>query len=225
MVRSTHFFDDHPAILSRCLEVNREINDVLGKKLIAENAVTFDVIVPFLIEDIGSEEARLSSKELRLHREVVDYYNMGVPDVRQLSEALTVLRSIPPITYSQYQSINSLSRRLINYDLISSYIISTERVYYRFQILDRLSMPLERKSLLIQNVREFSAFLLFDDDVYDLESDIANEKSTILTQFLRAGNHLSQGIAEMTELLKDGSNLFAQFTNCFKEIYQECLKT
>jgi hypothetical protein len=221
MVRSTHFFDDHPAIFNQCLEVNQEINEALRKKVIAQKEVSFDLILPFLFEDIDLEKAKLLSKELRLHREIVDCYNVGVVDVSKLSEVVRRFSLLEPVTYSQYQDINDRTRKLINRDLTSSYILSTERVYYRFEILDNLSLTKERKSSIIQEVRDFSAFLLFDDDVYDLESDIANEKSTILTQFLTARNCLRQGITEMTRLLIDGSNLFAQFTNRFKEIYQD----
>jgi hypothetical protein len=90
---------------------------------------------------------------------------------------------------------------------------------YRFRVLDKLSLPGDSKSSMTQKVREFSAFLLFDDDVYDLECDIANEKETILTQFLTMAHSLEQGIAEMTQLLRNGSELFEQFTNRFKAIY------
>lgn len=221
MVRSTHFFDDHPAIFNHCLEVNREINDSLSKTLIAQNEVSFDLILPFLFEDIDLEKAKLLSKELRLHREIVDCYNVGVVDVSKLSEAVRRFSSLEPVTYYQYQGINGRTRKLIDHDLTSSYIVSTERVYYRFEILDKLSLPGKKKRSIAQDVRDFSAFLLFDDDVYDLESDIANEKSTILTQFLTAGNGLRQGVAEMTRLLIGGSSLFAQFANRFKDIYQD----
>jgi len=218
-VRSTHFFDDHPEIFNHCLEVNREINNALGKKLIAENEVSFDLILPFLFEELELEKAKSLSKELRLHRQIVDRYNAGVDDASEFSETIRRLRLLEPITYSQYQSINDRTRKLINHDLLSSYMVSTERVYYRFRILDKLSLPAERKNLMIEKVRDFSAFLLFDDDVYDLESDIENEKKTILTQFLALGHSLKQGIADMTQLLRDGSDLFEQFTNRFKDIY------
>lgn len=219
MVRASHFFDDHPAIFDHCLEVNQEINGALGKKLIAENEVSFDLILPFLFEDIEIEKAKLLSKELRLHREIVDCYNTGVADVSEFSEAIKRFGSLEPVTYRQYQVINYQSRKLLTHDLISSYLASTERVYYRFKILDKLSLSVERKKIITQKVQNFSAFLLFDDDVYDLESDIVNEKRTILTQFLMMGNSLKQGIADMTRLLSNGSELFEQFTNNFKDIY------
>ena len=61
--------------------------------------------------------------------------------------------------------------------------------------------------------------LLFDDDVYDLESDIARGKKTILSEFLKKGNNLKQAIIAMEAILIDGSGLFEEFTNHFKDIY------
>lgn len=219
MVKVNHFFDNHPAILTRCLDINKEINHALNKKRIAENEVSFDLILPFLFKDIETNEVKMISKELRLHREIADYYNSGIDDINEFLNVLNKFGSAKPVTYIQYQDINKRSRNFLNDDLIASYLLSTERVYYRFQIIDKLNIDTERKITIIQKVKEFSAFLLFDDDVYDLESDIAKGKETILTQYLSSGNSLSEGIEVMINLIKDGSELFEQFTKHYKNIY------
>lgn len=219
MVKTNHFFEKHPAIFERCLEVNKAINNAFGQNRIAENEVSFDLILPFLFEDIATTEATQYSTELRLHREIVDCYNSGVKEVSEVNAVLKNVSSVKPVSFSAYQNINRQTRKFLNDDLKKSYLQSTERVYYRFQILDNLKLDLKRKDNIKQRVKEFSAFLLFDDDIYDLESDIATGKKTILTQYLVKGNHLDKGIADMIQLLKNGSDLFEQFTNHFKIIY------
>jgi hypothetical protein len=219
MVNAKHFFDNNPAILNRCIEVNHEINDALKQKKIADNEVSFDLILPFLFEDIKEVEAKSISKELRLHREIVDCYNSGIKDASEFSAAVKKISSLKPVTYSQYQIINKASRKYLKDDLISSYLLSTERVYYRFQILDKLKLDTARRNEINKKVKEFSAFLLFDDDIFDLEADIATDKKTILTQYLMKGNHLDKGVEVMTQLIKNGSDIFEQFTNHFKNIY------
>lgn len=217
-MKSTHFFDKYPAILSYCLEVNQELNRALGKKIIAENEVNFDLVLPFLFETLEPNTAKLLSKELRLHREIVDYYNSGITDVAKLVNLIRSIDILEPVSFLEYQNINKRARKLIDNDIVLSYLISTERVYYRFQILDKLKLTLSAKQLINQKVTRFSAFLLFDDDVYDLESDIARGKKTILSEFLK-GNNLRQAINAMESTLIDGSGLFEEFTNHFKDVY------
>lgn len=219
MVTKTHFFDKHPAILERCLEVNIELNNYLNQTKIAENEVSFDLILPFLFEDLKQQEAKHLSMELRLHREIVDRYNMGVSEVVEFRSVLKKIGSTIPVSFTEYQEINRQSRRFQNNDLLNSYLQSTERVYYRFRILSTLKLDTQTKNIIGQKVKEFSAFLLFDDDICDLETDIETRKQTILTQFLLGGNSLYNGIKNMIQLIKNGSEIFDEFTNQFKTLY------
>lgn len=208
-----HFFETYPLVLEQCRNANSSICGHLPSAKV--NEISFDLILPFLFEDIEKNEAQKLSFELCVHREIVDIYNKGdkeVDELIKLSEMLT------PVSYEEYQQINAKSRNF-NGNLLKSYLQATERVYYRFLLLEHLNKIQTRKNEIKRQVEKFSAFLLFDDDVYDLENDFASGKKTTLTEFLNADNSLQEGIAQMTTLIDNDSTLFGIFTANFKNIY------
>jgi len=218
MVKAKNFFEKHPVIFKKCLEVNKAINRKLGKFKIAENEISFDLIWPYLFGKT-IPNVKQCAIELRLHREIVDSYNSGTPEVEEIVRVLEEVSSLKPVSYFEYQKINRRTRKLQNNDLISSYLKSTERVYYRVAIIDQLKVKPQEKKKIREKVKYFSAFLLFDDDVSDLESDIRKGKQTILTEFLLKGNKLREGISSMLQIIPDGKGVFEEYTKSFKLLY------
>lgn len=221
LVEKNHFFDNYPEVFAHCLNVIEEVDSLFQNEELISREISFDLILPFLFENIALEKAKEISKVLRLYREVVDRYNRNNVDVARITQKLTFFDgALQPITYLQYKYINENARKLRNENLAEAYMLSTERVYYRFEILNKLNIPNKEKNDIIESVKTFSAFLLFDDDVCDLTKDILNKKNTILVQYLSKGNSIERGIDIMGALVKDDDTRFGQFTRQFKNVYK-----
>lgn len=212
------FFESYPHIFKSCNKVKNSISCQIPA--LSKNEISFDLILPFLIEELKYKEAELMSYELCVHREIVDCYNNGIADVDHLLLLLNKKFQLSTVTYEQYQKINKISRKY-NGDLLNSYLKSVERVYYRLKLVDIINADQNRKIQIMNQVEKFSAFLLFDDDVYDFETDILAGKKTILTEYINGGNSLDSGIDQMLKLIDGGSTIFEKFTNSFKLLYNK----
>jgi len=217
--RQISFFAEHSTIFKNCIDVINCINNDLRNHKIASDANCFDLLLPFLIEEIQAADAKNIAYNLRIHQEIADYYNKGGNGITEFRNLLIKKKSLIPVSFTDYQQINKECRRFVNRNLVDSYIISTKRVYYRFKLLKSLPIIQSKKIEIIKKVKIFSVFLLFDDDVYDLENDLSSGKNTILIQFLKQGFHLVDGVNQMVKLIQSGSTLFEKFTSCYRRIY------
>lgn len=209
-----HFFERYPEILDNCIAISEKINLDIGYDLVYKNEISFDLIVPFLLPNFELPLAKEISYYLRIHREIVDYYNNNNPDVVLLINLLPENQKLFVVSFEEYQIINNLNRVYCN-NISNSYLESTQRVYYRFLVLEDLLND-EYKN----NIKRFSAFLLFDDDVFDLEADIKNKKDTILLQYLNQGNSIKAAIAEMVSTVGNSPGLFNEYVKMFKIVYE-----
>lgn len=209
-----NFFEKYPQILENCIAVSKKINSDIGSNLVSTNEVSFDLILPFLFPQIEIPEAKKISYNLQVHREIVDLYNNGNSEVRNLTNLLIKSNASIPFTFEEYQKINKSKRIFLNNNLTNSYLISTERVYYRFSTNNKILKDAENR------VKKFSAFLLFDDDIFDLEKDIEYNKNTILIDYLNQNSLIENAIGEILKLIEDGTDIFDTFTNIFKLTYQ-----
>lgn len=216
-----HFFEKYPDILCEVKHVLLGINFEFNSFKINESEYDFDVLLPFLIDNIPIESARVFSKELKLHREIVNQYNLGNKDTDNLVLQLKKITNIEIKNFSDYSAINSKYRTLEKQDILISYFQSTERVYYRFNLIKSFPVTNEQKEQLLYQIRIFSAFLLFDDDVCDLEKDIINKKDTILIQYLKNNYNMESAISLFINSLNEIKEpLLKDFANQFKKIYQ-----
>ncbi len=209
-----NFFEKYPQILENCIAVSKKINSDIGSNLVSTNEVSFDLILPFLFPKIEIAEAKQISYNLQVHREIVDLYNNNNSKVSFLTNLLIKSNSAIPVSFEEYQKINKTKRIFFNNNLTNSYLVSTERVYYRFSTINKILKSAENK------IKNFSAFLLFDDDIYDLENDLKNNKNTILIDYLNNDSLLENAINEMLKLIEDDTDIFDTFTQIFKTIYK-----
>jgi len=210
------FFKNYPDIIIKCNKVKSQINNRIGRVILPQNEISFDLILPFLFPNIINDKAEVLSFNLAVYREIIDCYNKKDSNVDFLLSLIDKDFLSPLIAYDEYQKINENHRLLIKGDIVQSYMNSVERVYYRELVLKGHISDTEI-SLLVQN---FSAFLLFDDDVYDLKEDFSLGKETILTQYLNLGITLEDSIKEMLFLFDDERILFNDYTKIYKLTYQ-----
>lgn len=209
------FFKKNPKLFSNCLKVIDEINNDLGFVLVSKKEISFDIILPFLIDEISTKDSFRLSYILQLNREIVDYYNKGNNNVIKLISLLESKTDISPLSFDEYQIINLNERKLDNLNIRKSYRRSTKRVYYRLSNLN----PFINKNIRNQ-IKDFSAFLLFDDDVFDLQQDLKVSKNTILIQYLTEGKTLKKAIKKMTKVTSKDDTIFNDFFNIFLKIYK-----
>jgi hypothetical protein len=196
------YFDAYPEIADAALTL---VEDMHASGEISEEAVgvlDIDACLGFMLP-LPPLRQRDLSRRLRLCREAVDLFNRK----RQLSSTLKrslarhVQRSLtPPLTPLRYTQLVSGCRQLSG-TLHESYARSVARVYYRAQLLatipDAEWLP-ETQSCVVG----ISAFLLFDDDVVDLQNDVQTNKETILSQFLVSGGSIDRSIQSMRRNLR-----------------------
>lgn len=208
------FFNQHPQILKNSIEVSGTINSDIGYRLLSKTEISFDIILPFLFSGIELAEAKNLSYFLGVHREIVDRYNNNCSNVIELVRLLKNKNFILPISFDEYRKINKKTRVLKNNNIVDSYLTSTKRVYYRFLINNNIIQQ------NIDAIKNLSAFLLFDDDVYDLEIDLANKKETILIRYLKEQDSIDVAIKEILQLLNNNNNsILGHFENILKNLY------
>lgn len=176
------FFFDYPEVLSLCKTSLYQIRKTVLRN---EEELNFDIILPFLLP-INDENAQLKmSYELAVYREVIDNYNHG-KEAKLLSSLFQKSASYYPISLEDYSYFNS-KREIVGDDLIKSYEFSTDRVFYRYSILLQYKNYFKSTNdfvFVMNELKKISSFLLFDDDLCDLEEDIRNKKDTLLVSFL-----------------------------------------
>jgi len=161
---------------------------VLAPDLVESDIVNFDVVLPHLFDELPLKRRPTLSYSLGAYRLLVTRYAAASNNVSSIIAELQA-HGIDPVSQLTYKRRCTGARRLVGTDLVKSYRNSTRRVFYRQEILAALSSeigPLKIASV-IATVRDLSAFLLFDDDFMDLETDLATNKKTILTRYLSAG--------------------------------------
>ncbi len=222
------FFDIYPEIYSSCKEVNTYINTSLSGISIDENEISFDHLIPFLFHEIPQSNKLDLAITLRLAREIIDFYNKGKIEVTQFKNLLNGYYSETFMSFEEYQLLNVEFRHYQNNDIIESYLSSTNRVYYRNRIITYYSLKYRfgLTESFFRQLNILSAFFLYDDDVFDFEEDVIENKMTILTDYtinsegdLLISNKLFS--AELNSIIdKNNSNkILCQFITTFKTLY------
>jgi hypothetical protein len=140
---------------------------------------------------------------LGIFRILINDHNRGLPgDFEIVNNIKSLNRYLKIYSREQYESINKNVRKYRFDSILKSYISATERVYYRSDILSKcLDSNEEWVGLFLKSLDILSGFLLFDDDFFDLEKDILNDKHSILIEYLLNGGNLKSAIKIMTNAL------------------------
>lgn len=222
------YFQIHPQILDNCVNVIRSINQKLDTNKINESEISVDLIFPFMFFTIPNDAMFEMSKYFRLYREIIDHYNKGKRDVGELKSVVEASSDINVIGLKDYQQINKKYRKYISSGIVNSYQLATKRVFYRFDIFNLFAdkYHIDNRNGIINTLKSISAFFLFDDDVYDLESDIEKRKNTILTHYIQEGGNLKFAIKEMLkplETVKEANRkneILIDFVTTFGKVYE-----
>lgn len=158
----------------------------------------FDAVLPFMLP-LECTVQRKVAYRLRLAREAVTCLSTGEPISPHLSRMIERLSLRPELSSGNYGVIQGPTRTLVG-DLQSSYLRDVRRVYYRRQLIHGVLEGVCERPRIQRAIRVISAFLLFDDDVVDLDDDLRNGKQTLLTQFLDE-NTARDAIAQMCMLI------------------------
>jgi len=144
----------------------------------------FDLIYPFLLPTSLDNQKKIAFVS-RLYREIVDYQNKyKYKSSSKLTKKLLKFDTTLHIkNIIQYNNINKKYRKNIFFSFEKSYLDSTQRVYYRNYIIKKYIKGINADYLKCINI--YSAFLLFDDDLFDYNIDKKNKKNTILIQLLK----------------------------------------
>lgn len=218
------FYSKYPNILEICIKTNVILNTEYGF-CIDTHEISFDQTIPFLFPIIDSRKQLQLALELRIYREIVNNFNNGI--YYPISEEIQRKISIPIITYEQYSLINKNCRIQKSSNLLNSYLLSTKRVFYRFLLVHHYRDIFKTSFYDIYNlIKLFSAFLLFDDDIIDLEVDFTNNKKTLLTEYLETNEYNIHSaidlIVPMLNLMPVGdNNILEDYIQQFILIYHE----
>ena len=223
------FFIKYPDIYLKCKEVNNYINASLEKYSIDDNEISIDHLIPFLFQEIPESIKLNLAIALRLGREIIDFYNNGNNEVLPFANILLRFYPLEFISFEEYQLLNKSARKFHSNDIVSSYISSTKRVFYRNEIIKYYSnkFNFHLSELFFKQVQILSAFFLYDDDICDFESDITNGKETILSDYVI--NHDGEIInsnktfinkLDIIKMYNQNNNKLVHFLETFKTIYQ-----
>lgn len=201
--------------------LNKDLSSSIG----TIKDINFDLLFPYLVDEVPANIKANLSKELFLHRMIYDFYNKKNKPPDDLIHYYESYSDIPIKTFEEYTVLND---RLNKFDstIQESYLKATERVIYRDNILTKYIHLLPALSVPILDVsKNISAFLLFDDDVCDLEEDVEKNKPTIIIDYLVNYNgSITQAIKEMLALLQSftvkSHPLLSNFINHFIGIYK-----
>lgn len=220
-----YFHEKYPEVIDNCISINNVVKENFGFDIDIKN-ISFDLILPFLFSFNNYPIQCKIALELRLYREIIDYYNSNKEVV--VSKKISDTISIPIISLSDYKLINKQFRVPKINDLYLAYLVATKRVFYRFLILNKYKMflPPDLYFETYNLVKEFSAFLLFDDDVFDLDDDFKSNKKTILTQFLISNNHdinsaIELILSKIEKIEVSEHQIFDSYIKTFISIYHE----
>lgn len=224
------FFSHFPELKQKCTDTFQTINKKLSSPYFTSDKLSIDTLLPYLFTEITDDLQKELSISLCLYREIVDRYNKGFDEIEVFKAVLADYYHGQIITREQYKKINEHHRKFIAKGLSVSYLHSTERVFYRIEIFTGklIVLPDELRKTILNDILEVSAFFLFDDDVYDLEGDLASDKNTILIQYLVNHNgKLEKAVSEFKEMLnallvrnRNINPVLYKFIEYFKNVYQ-----
>jgi hypothetical protein len=223
------FFEKYPDILCDCKLVNKRINNNIKSYKININEISIDNLIPFLFFEIPEDCKKEMSFALRIYREIIDCYNKTSNKASEFKVLLNDFYPFKIISNNDFIKINLKYRKLINDDIIKSYMLSVERVFYRKEILIYFSTIYKYKLPLhfFKTIDILSAFFLYDDDICDLEYDLKAGKTTILTNYvlnsngdIKCSNDLF--VDRLNNIIKkyNQNSKLCLFINIFKSLYQ-----
>lgn len=192
--------------------------------------LSFDVILPYLFSAIpGGSKAHISLL-LGAYRALICDYIDGRGDTEYLVKTLRS-SGIEPVRKKFYERLNTFQRASLRGNLFESYLRTTRRVFYRKKVLQVHAHLIGVGALpqLLRDVDSLSAFLLFDDDVMDLEEDLAAGKHTLLSEYLMTGrgtvyDAAKEMILGLRDLISCQDNVYlARFTGMIVDVYQHSL--
>ena len=208
-------------IMRSCAQVALSLNRDLGLEIFEPDVLNFDVLAPFLFSELGVDERWRASRRLGVYRRIIQNFNdrQREEESALLSLFIAEKLGVAPISMADYCRLSS-ARNCDVHSLLGSYIVDTRRVFYRFDMMDE-------HPRVVRGLRLLSAFLLFDDDVYDLGIDLARGKRSVLGDYLvrRRGN-LGMAVEEMQQVLSlilalyPNEFLLLDFTRKLTGIYQ-----
>jgi hypothetical protein len=218
------FQNKYPDIIEECLSINEKLNAEYSMN-IEEGEVSFDQLIPFLFPTNDKVNSQRLSRELRIYRSIID--NLNNRSIPTWFDNICSEISIPIVSLDSYNEINN-SYRAYNSNIFDSYEKSTKRVFYRFLLLQKYKSLFHKEHFnsVYNTIKTTSAFLLFDDDIFDLENDLYADKSTILIQFLEKK---SFNLQDAIDIFMDSMhftntksfNVFSCYINQFRKIYHE----
>jgi len=178
----------------------------------------FDLIYPFLLPTPLENQKKIAFIS-RLYREIIDYQNKNKykPALNLTKKLLKIDSTLEIKNIIQYKNINSNYRKSIFTSIEKSYLDSTQRVYYRNYIIEKYIKGVDVDCL--EYIKVYSAFLLFDDDLFDYNTDKKNKKNTILIQLLKEKT-IDDIIKEAICLLNKTDHLRCGKCNGFKAILE-----
>ncbi|GHT03026.1 hypothetical protein FACS189440_04170 [Bacteroidia bacterium] len=197
------FVDKYPELFSQCEAVyDKLVHNGFPQK----EEISFDLILPFLLPIPEKTIQHKIAYELVIYREIIDDYNKG--NYSKLWEDLfSRSAGYYPISIQDYSYFNQ-KREIIDNNIIKSYECSVDRVFYRFSVLLNYRNHIANDfNTIMCDVKKASAFLLFDDDMCDLEEDIERGKKTILVSFLEFHKNI---------IIEDMINMFEDYMKSIK---------
>ncbi|RRD57792.1 hypothetical protein [Tannerella forsythia] len=213
------FFLKKPEVFSLCEILLKKLDE---KYFPNKNEISFDLIFPFLLSIEEKKIALKMSYELAVYRQLINNYNSS-SCTAELFDLFYQSAGYFPISSHDYAYLNS-KRCVIDNDIVKSYEYSVDRVFYRFSILMNYKKDIRLHSFteIANDIKKISAFLLFDDDICDLEKDITNKKDTILTRYIHSNHfNIKTVISAMLFYVKNIHNKELQeFTNSITTIYE-----
>lgn len=215
-----NFFENYKDVGLKAIKARQNVCVLTKKSDQKCDEIDIDVLLPFLLPIEESLQFQIAHL-LGACRDIIDCQNRGkLEDLEVVRFVRARDTGIKILSLDEYLSVNKQYRRFVCSDLTKSYIASTKRVYYRADILSRhLKGKFDLSDQVLNSVRMLSAFLLFDDDFFDLEQDLANKKKTILTQYLFQGGEIGIAIRIMTDELSRSKILLSKF-----KVYNDFLK-
>jgi hypothetical protein len=149
----------------------------------ASREISFDDIFPYLLRKDAPLRPEQMALSLGLCRVYIDRINSGRDDVR-LRKAVQASVGFPLPGTNQYRQLSQVRKKAPRTiaDVPSIYLESVVRVGYRRDFLGSLPWAdNRRKRQVLSLVDVASAYLLFDDDLFDFASDCRIGKITTLT--------------------------------------------
>ena len=183
------------------IAAQRRAAERVGVVLAERAEISFDAMLPFLLDNDWSSDPQWAAELLIVARAVAEA--QVERNQRRERQLLSFLRrwelggQAPALSWQSNRSL----RWSRGNDIRCQYLRSTRRVSYRFTVIRHLGREQQTREA-VKAVRVISAFLLFDDDLVDLEADRQIGKETLLTISRREGLRLPVAIQGMVNLVR-----------------------